>query len=103
MKQTIKRILVAMPSILISAISYFPNIEKLHYGFDFPGISTDAALIITLCSILAIVLAAVALFFKHDEKQDFILPYLLIGLSVIRIYKVILTYETYYMLEHYST
>jgi hypothetical protein len=103
MKKLLKRILVVIPSIIFCALSYLFNIEKLHYGFDFPGISTDAALAITLFSMFAIVLSAVALFFKHEEKQDFILPYLLIGLSVYRLCKVILTYETYYMLEHYST
>lgn len=96
----IKRIainaLLSLPAFMLCSLSYILQIEKTHYMFPNPGINSDSVLIITIFCLLSFIYQAGLLFFRHKYKIDFIFPYLVSALSMLRLLKVILIYEQYF-------
>jgi len=82
-------------AIIFCLFSWLFQIEKIHYLFENPGINSDATEGIMIFSALAFLSSSCLLLFRHSKKTDFILPYIINVLSIIRLCQIVEIYQKY--------
>lgn len=92
-----KKLILAIPGWLLCGLIWSLPIENTHYRFENPGMNTNSITIIAFLSVIAIGYALIALFFKHKNKNDFVLQYLTLFLVVIRLIQIIFVFLLYYL------
>ena len=92
-----KKVIAAVPEILLCGIIILLQIENRHYGFEHPGIDFDSVVVIVIASALAVIYALIALFLSKREKPDFIFPYLTFIVVFIKLFRIIVLFESYFI------
>ena len=100
MRKWLTRLLILLPALVLYLLScVFCSIENTHYGFPNPGIDVDAVTSAMILSILAFVASSTALIIRHKDRVDFILPYALNALIILRISQIVVVYQKYEFLR----
>ena len=96
MKKWLKRLLAVLPALIFCYCSYgLGGVEKTHYGFPNPGIDVDAVLVLMMFAVLTFIASSIALFVRHRDRADFVLPYILNALALYRICQIVIAYQKY--------
>jgi len=91
-----KKLILAVPGLLLCGLIWLLPVENTHYGFKNPGMRIDSITIIVVLCVLAIGYALTTLFFRHNNKHDFAFPYVALFLVIAKLIQIIILFLSYY-------